>query len=85
MCSTERCPIQCGLRVTTALETLPWVVPGSVTADPKTGVVTFAVTSTGAVNQEDIRRVVERAGFPVRSVTVPVGPSHGDPTADDEG
>ena len=58
-----------GLRVASALETLPWVVPGSVTADPKTGVVTFAVTSAGAVSESEIRRVIERAGFRVISVT----------------
>jgi hypothetical protein len=65
------CPIQCGLRVESALEALPWVVPGSVTANTKAGVVTFAVTDQDAVRESEIRRVVERAGFRVRSVTLP--------------
>ena len=66
--SGMHCPMQCGLRATSALESLPWVVPGSVTANPGTGVVTFAVTSPDAVNEAEIRRVIERAGFGVRSV-----------------
>jgi hypothetical protein len=73
------CPIQCGLRVASALETLPWVVPGSVTANPTTGVVTFAVTSAGAVAEADVRRVIERAGFRVISVTLPTAVSHHGP------
>ena len=72
------CPIQCGLRVASALETLPWVVPGSVTADPKAGVVTFAVTSADAFSESEIRRVIERAGFRVISVTTPAAVSRGD-------
>lgn len=62
------CPIQCGLKVAAALESLPWVVPGSVTANPKTGRVTFAVTSRDAVDPGEVNRVVEHAGFPVRSI-----------------
>lgn len=65
------CPIQCGLRVASALEQLPFVVPGSVTANPQTGTVTFAVTSAEAADQDQIRRAVERAGFGVRSVRMP--------------
>lgn len=62
------CPIQCGLRVTSALESLPWVVKGSVTTNPKTGIVTFAVSDGDAVNESEVRRVVERAGFGVVAV-----------------
>lgn len=65
------CPIQCGLRVAAALESLPWVIPGSVTANPKSGIVRFAVTSTEAVDQDQIRRAVENAGFGFRSVRTP--------------
>lgn len=71
------CPIQCGLRVASALEPLPWVVPGSVTANPKTGVVTFAVTSVDAVQEAEVRRVIERAGFRFKSVTFSPVPPHG--------
>jgi copper chaperone CopZ len=62
------CPIQCGMKVAAALETLPWVVPGSITANPKTGRVTFAVTSREAVDAGEVRRVIERAGFYVSSI-----------------
>ncbi len=62
------CPIQCGMKVAAALETLPWVVPGSVTANPKTGRVTFAVTSREAVDASEVSRVIEHAGFSVGSV-----------------
>ena len=65
------CPIQCGLRVASALEALPWVVRGSVTANPRTGIVTFAVTDTQAVEQTEIQRVIEKVGFRVVSVTAP--------------
>ena len=57
------CPIQCGLRVSNSLEKLPWVVPGSVTANPATGEVTFAVTSKDAVNKEELAEAIEKAGF----------------------
>ena len=66
--SGMHCPIQCGLRVASALEKLPFVLPGSVTANPKTGVVTFAATSADAVDQGQMRRAIEKAGFGVRSV-----------------
>jgi hypothetical protein len=69
--SGMHCPIQCGLRVSSALETLPWVVPESVTANTKTGQVTFAVTNADAVNQEDIRRVIDRTGFRIKTVQIP--------------
>jgi len=35
--SGMHCPIQCGLRVSAALERLPFVLPGTVTANPETG------------------------------------------------
>jgi hypothetical protein len=72
------CPIQCGLRVASALETLPWVVRGSVTTNSKTGVVTFAVTDMEAVQEAEIRRVIETAGFGVLSVTAPGAPTASD-------
>ena len=75
--SGMHCPIQCGLRVSSALERLPFVVPDSVTANPKTGVVTFAATSADAVDQDQIRRAIEKAGFGVRSVKTPDAASHG--------
>ena len=62
------CPIQCGPRVAASLEKLPFVLPGSVTANPKTGVVTFAVTSADAVDRDEIRQAIEKAGFGVRAV-----------------
>jgi hypothetical protein len=65
------CPLQCGLRVRNALESLPWVVTGSVTADPRTGVVTFAVTDVDAVAVESVRRAIERAGFGLAEVRLP--------------
>jgi hypothetical protein len=68
------CPVQCGLRVAATLEQLPFVVPGSVTANPQTGSVTFALTSAEAADQDQIRRAVERAGFGVRSVRMPEVP-----------
>jgi hypothetical protein len=43
-----------------ALETIRWVIPESVTTNPKTGVVSFAVTSADAVNEDEIRSVVEQ-------------------------
>ncbi len=76
--SGMHCPIQCGLRVASALEKLPFVLPGSVTANPKTGVVTFAVTSAEAVDQDQIRRAIEKAGFGVRSVKMPTAATHGE-------
>ncbi len=69
------CPIQCGLRVAASLEKLPFVVPGSVTANPKTGVVTFAATSAKAVDEDQIRQAVEKAGFGFRSVRTHEAPS----------
>ena len=66
------CPIQCGLRVGKSLERLPFVVPGSVTADPRTGIVTFAVTSLETVDEDQIRRAIERAGFGVLEVKIPM-------------
>jgi hypothetical protein len=69
--SGMHCPIQCGIRVSNALETLPWVVPESVTANTTTGEVTFAVTATDAINQQDIRKVIDRAGFRVKAVQLP--------------
>lgn len=65
------CPIQCGLRVTGALERLPFVFPGSVTASPQTGTVTFAVADGHAVDVERTRRAIDGAGFRCRSVQVP--------------
>jgi|GEM_PF-3563326 len=65
------CPIQCGLRVASALEKLPFVLPGSVTANPRTGVVTFAVTSADTANEARTRGAIEKAGFGVRSVKMP--------------
>jgi len=65
------CPIQCGLRVAASLERLPFVLPGSVTANPKTGIVTFAVTSAEAVDEEQVREAIERAGFGVRVIKTP--------------
>lgn len=65
------CPIQCALRVRNALEALPWVVPDSVTADPKTGTVTFAVTGAAAVEVESVRRAIERAGFGLADLRLP--------------
>ena len=86
--SGMHCPIQCGLRGASALETLPFVLPGSVTANPKTGVVTFAVTSADAVDRDEIRQAIEKAGFGVRAVKTPASQPHGnrDParTASDE-
>ena len=86
--SGMHCPIQCGLRVLSALEQLPFVLPGTVTANPKTGVITFAATSAEAVDQDQIRRAIENAGFGVRAVKTPASQPHGfrDPvrTASDE-
>lgn len=65
------CPIQCGLRVAKALETLPFVLPDSVTANPRTGIVTFVVTSAEVVDRDRVVRVIEQTGFTVRSVTIP--------------
>ena len=62
------CPLQCGLRMASALETIKWVIPESVTTNPKTGVVSFAVTSADAVNEDEIRQVVEQAGFGFKSL-----------------
>jgi hypothetical protein len=66
--SGMHCPLQCGLRMASALETLKWVIPDSVAANPKTGVVTFAATSASDVNPEEIRQVVEKAGFGFKSL-----------------
>ncbi len=76
--SGMHCPIQCGPRVASALEKLPFVLPGSVTANLKSGVVTFAVTSAEAVDQDQIRRAIEKAGFGVRSVKMPTPVTHGE-------
>ena len=76
--SGMHCPIQCGLRVSAALERLPFVLPGTVTANPKTGVVTFAVTGGEAVAEDQIRLAIEKAGFGVRSVKTPDAVSHQD-------
>ena len=76
--SGMHCPIQCGLRVASALEKLPFVQPGSVTANPKTGVVAFAATSAEAVDEQLIRRAIEKAGFGVRAVRIPTTLAHGD-------
>ncbi|MDB5306480.1 MAG: hypothetical protein JWO38_682 [Gemmataceae bacterium] len=65
------CPLQCGPRVESNLESLPWVIPGSVTANIRTGEVTFAVTSEEAVSPEEVRRVIKRAGFRVKSIRTP--------------
>ena len=73
--SGMHCPLQCGLRVASSLEKLPFVLPGSVTANPKTGIVTFALTSAEVVDQDQIRRAIEKAGFGVRSVELPVSAS----------
>ncbi len=71
------CPVQCGLRVAAALEKLPFVLHGSVTANPKTGVVTFAVTDADAIDQDQVRRAIEKAGFGVRAVKTPASQRHG--------
>ena len=76
--SRMHCPIQCGLRVASALEKLPFVLPRSVSANPKTGVVTFAVTSAEDVDQDQVRRAIEKAGFGVRSVKTPVAAPDGE-------
>ena len=76
--SGMHCPIQCGLRVASSLEKLPFVQPGSVTANPKTGVVAFAATSAEAVDEQLIRRAIEKAGFGVRAVRIPTTLAHGD-------
>ncbi len=76
--SGMHCPIQCGLRVSSAVGKLPFVIPDSVTANPKTGVVTFAVTSADAVDQDQVRRAIEKAGFGVRSVKMPTAATHGE-------
>lgn len=76
--SGMHCPIQCGLRVAAALEKLPFVLRGSVTANPKTGVVTFAAASAEAVNADQVRQAIEKAGFGVRSIKTPDAVSHGD-------
>ncbi len=76
--SGMHCPIQCGLRVAKALEKLPFVLPGSVTANPKTGVVTFAASSAEAVDEQQIRRAIEKAAFGVRSVKTPNAASYRD-------
>ena len=70
--SGMHCPIQCGLRVGKSLERLAFVVPGSATADPRTGIVTFAVTSPKTVDQDRIPRAIERAGFGVLEVKIPM-------------
>jgi hypothetical protein len=62
------CPLQCGLRVASALETLPWVLPRSVQPNLKTGSVTVAVTDLDAVDEQELRRVIELAGFGFRAV-----------------
>lgn len=69
--SGMHCPIQCGLRVASSLKQLPFVLPDSVTANPKTGIVTFAATSAEAVDQDQVRRAIEKAGFGVRSIQMP--------------
>jgi hypothetical protein len=66
--SGMHCPLQCGLRMASALGTLKWVIPDSVTANPNTGVVTFAATSADEVNLEEIRQVIEKAGFGLKSL-----------------
>ena len=68
------CTIQCGLKIAAALETLPGVIPGSTTANPKTGIVTFAVSSADAVTVEEIERAIATAGFGVQSVRLPHSP-----------
>jgi hypothetical protein len=73
--SGMHCPIQCGLRVSASLEKLPFVIPGSVTANPKTGVVIFAATSAAAVDEDQIRQAIGKAGFGFRSVRTPEAPS----------
>jgi hypothetical protein len=65
------CPLQCGLRVQAALHTLPFVLPGSVSANPKTGVVTFAVTRAEAVDADQVRQAIEKVGFGVRAINLP--------------
>jgi copper chaperone CopZ len=62
------CPLQCGLRVASALETLPWVLPRSVQANPKTGIVTIAVTTPDSVDEQQLSRAIEQAGFALRAV-----------------
>ena len=68
------CPVRCGLRVAASLERLTFVRPGSVTADPKTGIVTFAVAEAGAASEEQVRRAIEQAGFGVGSIKIPAVP-----------
>ena len=69
--SGMHCPVQCGMKVAAALETLPGVIPGTVTANPKTGIVTFGVSQTDRLTREDIERVIAEAGFAVKSVRLP--------------
>ncbi|QDU19590.1 hypothetical protein [Urbifossiella limnaea] len=69
------CPLQCGPRAAGAVESLPWAIPGSVTANIRTGVVTFAVTDPAAADEGEVRRVIEGVGYRVRSVHLPARPA----------
>ena len=65
------CPIQCGLRISKSLKSIPYVTYESVTANPKTGIVTFSVSDPALIDEEEIRRAIEGAGFGVRSIHLP--------------
>jgi len=65
------CPIQCGLKVASELEKIPGVLPKTVSANPKTGRVTFRVEDSNRVSRDEIERAILRAGFTVRSVEMP--------------
>jgi len=69
------CPLQCGPRAAGAVESLTWAIPGSVTANIRTGVVTFAVTDPVAADEGEVRRVIEGVGYRVRSVQLPAKPA----------
>jgi hypothetical protein len=65
------CPLQCGPRAAGAVETLSWAIPGSVTANIRTGIVTFAITDSAEADEGEVRRAIERVGYRVRSVQLP--------------
>lgn len=64
------CPVQCGLRVATALERLPWVAKRSVLANPGKERIWLRVTDPASVDPEAIREAVRKSGFRPGSVTI---------------
>jgi hypothetical protein len=58
--------------VRSALEELPWVEEGSVEADVRRQRVRFAVKDREAFDVEQVRKVIDRAGF--RAGDVIAGP-----------